>query len=182
MEIIADPAGSGLATDDLNSAFTYWASLRRDGALPRHRDLDPREIVGLLPKINLVDVYWTNDGRRYRHRLVGTGVVDFFRTDSTGQWFDDVYTANHLDSQLPAYDRAVCEQVPTIDTVRVPLRSNPLENGPDLTYWRLILPMTRRGDCVDLLFLLFDPVSTDPSYRARLPLYRRAGRDIDNRQ
>lgn len=182
MGISIDPVINGLATDDLNNAFNYWAGLCPAEGLPCYRDLDPGAIVRLLPKVNLVDVVWTGEERRYRHRLVGTGVVEFFRADSTGQWFDEVYTAEHLERQLPDYERAVCERQPTINTVHVPLQTNILENKPELGYWRLILPLTRDGARVDVLFLLFEPVNTYPGYPQRFPLYRHQSRVLDTRK
>lgn len=179
MGIAIDPVTNGLATGDLNRIFEYWESLRLQGGLPRYGDLDPGAIVKLLPKVNLVDVIWDGDRRRYRHRLVGTGVVEFFRVEPTGQWFDQIYTAEHLEQQLPAYERAACEGQPTINTVHVPLQTNILEKGPDLNYWRLILPLTRDGTRVDMLLLLFEPVSTDPSYPQRFPIYRHQQRVLD---
>ncbi|MGF1623332.1 MAG: PAS domain-containing protein [Alphaproteobacteria bacterium] len=175
MGFIVDPARGSLPTDHLRRAYDYWEALRPGAGLPRREDFDPGAILPLLPNVNLVDVRWHGGVRRYRHRLVGTGVADYFRTDSTGRWFDEVYTPAHLQRQLPAYERAACDAAPNVDIVVVPLTT--CANGPDLMYWRLILPMTRTGGHADMLFLLFDPVLTDPKHPGRLPLYLDAAAD-----
>ena len=137
--------------------------------MPRREHLDPMEIPELLPWVNLVDVAWQGGSRRYRHRLLGTELAVYFRADTTGMWFDEVYTPAHLKQQLPAYERAATEAAPNVDAVSIALNRD--ENYNDLRYWRLILPMTMDGERVDLLFLLFDAVADDLLYGDRLPLH-----------
>lgn len=172
MGIITNPLQQGLPSDDLRHAYEHWHSLQGEHGLARHRNLDPVALVKLLPMINLVDVVWNGNSRRFRHRLVGTGLVGYFRVDSTGRWFDEIYRPDHLRRQLPAYERAVCDQTPSLDLVTVAMEEQTL--ATDLAYWRLILPMTRAGDGVDLLFLIFEPVSTNPKCPTPLPLYHQS--------
>ncbi len=164
-----DPSADDLPTERLRLGHDYWRSLRRGNGLPHRKNLNPSEILELLPWTNLVDVVWQDDWRRYRHRLLGTELVNYFRADVTGRWFDEVYTPAHLKQQLPAYERATIDAVPNIDSISITLSR--AKRHSDLVYWRLILPMTMDGERVDLLFLLFDAVTDDPSYEDRLPLH-----------
>ena len=169
MAICIDPSADDLPTERLRRGHDYWRSLRCGNGLPHRKDLNPSEILDLLPWINLVDVVWQDEARRYRHRLLGTEVVRYFRADVTGKWFDEVYTPARLKQQLPAYDRAAIDAAPNIDSISIPLSR--AERRSDLVYWRLILPMTMDGERSDLLLLLFDAVSNDPSYEDRLSLH-----------
>jgi hypothetical protein len=167
--LIVDLSADDLPTERLRRGHDFWRSLRRENGLPHRKDMNPSEIPELLPWINLVDVVWQGDSRRYRHRLLGTELVNYFRADVTGMWFDEVYTPVHLKQQLPAYDRAAIDAVPNIDSVSIAVNRD--EHHHDLVYWRLILPMTMDDKRADLLFLLFDVVTDDPLYQDRLPLH-----------
>ena len=161
-----------LPTADLERAYSYWSSLRGGGGLPRRQDLNPASIVTLLPKLNLVDVVEDAGARRYRHRLVGTGVVNLFRGDSTGRWFDEVYDRTELERDLPAYERAAETGTPNLESVTVEIADT--KRAALLSYLRLILPMTSGGKHADLLLVVFEQVGADPRYPGIAPLYRAA--------
>jgi hypothetical protein len=65
----------------------YWLSKRGDRTLPSWSDIDPAEIVRLLPNIIVVAVEY--DPRRIFFRLVGTQIAEF-RGDVTGYHVDSV--------------------------------------------------------------------------------------------
>ncbi|BCW90061.1 hypothetical protein sos41_32290 [Alphaproteobacteria bacterium SO-S41] len=69
--------------DDQREVLNYWASLKRDGALPRRADFKPAAIVRRLPTISLVDVDLSGEG--FRYRLAGTGLREAFSQDLTGR-------------------------------------------------------------------------------------------------
>lgn len=173
MTLIVNPSTDDLPTERLCHALLYWRSLSRGTELPRREQFDPLAIPELLPWVNLVDVIWQDDSRRYRHRLIGTKLVGCFRLDSTGKWFDEVYTPAHLTRQLPAYERAVIDAAPNIDLISIVASGD--ESDDDLAYWRMILPMTMGGERVDLLAVFFDTVTDDPLYGGRLPLHLDSG-------
>ena len=70
-----DAAGYDFHSDAfLREALDYWRRKRGDRTMPQRRDIDPAELpFWLLPHVQLVDV--AEDGRRFRHRLVGTAIV-----------------------------------------------------------------------------------------------------------
>lgn len=54
---------------DVLKMLAYWEGKRHGRAVPRRSDIEPAELVGLLPNIILVDV--VDDHRRFVYRLVG---------------------------------------------------------------------------------------------------------------
>ncbi|MGO1120841.1 PAS domain-containing protein [Rhodovibrionaceae bacterium A322] len=140
-----------LLSDPLHQeAYYYWTSLCRPDDIPGRTDLDPIAIPNLLPWTNLVDVVWDGDQRFFRHRLIGTQLVQFFKREATGGWFHENYTAAHLEKQLPAYHAACLERQANVRRIVVPL-----EDGGALDYQRLIMPLSEPGQPVDTLFLIF---------------------------
>jgi hypothetical protein len=77
------PADGQLGDPRLTRLYRYWWDKRRDGRPPSRADLDPIDIPDLLPILNLLEVSWEPLG--FRHRLVGTEVVDWLERDATGQ-------------------------------------------------------------------------------------------------
>jgi hypothetical protein len=64
---------------------------RRVGRIPGRQDIDPTDIPALLPWVNLIEVHRQPDGLAFRHRLVGTGIVEVIKGDPTGLWFHQLY-------------------------------------------------------------------------------------------
>ena len=66
--------------------YRYWEAKRGSGRkAPARRDLDPLEIVKLLPNVALVEP--EQDG--YRWRLMGTAIASDFGRDLTGRIFGE---------------------------------------------------------------------------------------------
>src|SRR5262245_51680504 len=59
----------------------YWRGKSRDGKLPSREDIDPAEIVPLLPDLVLLNVEW--EPFRCRVRLRGTRAEQFRPIDTT---------------------------------------------------------------------------------------------------
>ena len=51
------------------------------------RNIEPAEISPLLPIIHLVDVH--EDPLAFRHRLIGSEIVEMLGRDVTGKWVDE---------------------------------------------------------------------------------------------
>ncbi|WP_425406817.1 PAS domain-containing protein [Hwanghaeella sp.] len=66
-----------------------WRSRFKSDALPARRDIEPHEIVKMLPDIMLVDV--VQPGPDFRYRLVGTREVEFRGYDPTGRSVRDAF-------------------------------------------------------------------------------------------
>jgi hypothetical protein len=90
---------------DIRTILAYWQSKCRGRIMPSRIDIDPAELVALLPYIILVDV--VDDNRRFVYRLVGTGEVQVRGNDPTGKPVADAYFAANAEEALKNYE-AVC--------------------------------------------------------------------------
>lgn len=74
----------------LGEIYRYWLSKRRDGRLPRRADIKPGELGAPIRHLNLLDVI-REPGHplKFRHRLVGTGIIDWLGADFTGKMVDE---------------------------------------------------------------------------------------------
>ena len=86
--------------------YRYWEAKRISGrTAPTRRDLDPLEIVKLLPHVALVEP--AQDG--YRWRLMGTEIVTDFGRDLTGKPFGEyVAPSEFIKGMTDAFDRELC--------------------------------------------------------------------------
>jgi hypothetical protein len=90
----------------LGPVLAYWTAKRGDRSMPRKCDIDPLEIPPkILPNLQLIDVI--DGGARFRYLLVGTALVDAFGRDFSGQYPDDMFSDDRLNSTQGIY-RAVC--------------------------------------------------------------------------
>src|SRR5262249_1237811 len=62
---------------------------------------DPTRIPALLPRVWIVEV--ESDPFRMRVRLVGTKVVDAFRLDATGKYFEDAFASARPEDYFDRY-------------------------------------------------------------------------------
>ena len=115
-------------------ALEYWHSKRNGRRMPSRRDIQPTEIPRILPHIVLNDVV-PGTPVRYRYRLVGTRVTDYYGMDPTGRFFDDVATGTFYDAVVDAFEACRLSLRPRFDR---------LEGiWPTVhTYWRLMLPLS----------------------------------------
>ncbi len=94
-----DPAACG--SPKIAELAAYWQSKCRDGRLPQRADLDPAEIVALLPYLLLTDI--EHAPFRIRYRLVGTAIAEASRRDFTGLYLDEMQFDTPLERQ--AFER-----------------------------------------------------------------------------
>jgi hypothetical protein len=66
------------ADSRLHRLFEYWDRKRGPRAMPARRDIEPTDLVPLLPHLMMVDV---EEGPRFRYRVFGTAVVEAFGSD-----------------------------------------------------------------------------------------------------
>ncbi len=74
---------SQFGDERLARLYRYWWQKRGDGVAPHRSDLNPAEIPDLLPIVHLIDVRW--EPLSFRHRLVGTEIVEWLERDVTGK-------------------------------------------------------------------------------------------------
>src|SRR5215469_5086608 len=80
------PSADIISHPTLVALHRYWDGKRGGRMMPSRRDLDPSEIVKLLPHIYMVDVL--RDPLRFRYRLIGTAICAFLGRDYTGRAVD----------------------------------------------------------------------------------------------
>lgn len=139
-------------------ALNYWNSLREGDRLPARRNLRPRDIVDILPHIVLNDVV-PGAPDRYRYRLVGTRVAEYYGFDPTGRMLDEVAGGEFHDSVVRAFARCRETRQPQFEHLN---RSWSAIHR----YSRLILPLAEDGKTVDIIMVVVlssaEPVHRNP--------------------
>ena len=124
-----------LSSPLLQDLLDYWTVRVSRQHLPSRQQLDPIDIPHLLSTISLVDV--EESPRRYRYRLVGTRLVDWFKRDFTGRYLGETGSAVQDDELLRrCYSNVVASRAPMVDVNCTPHLDRPYRN-----YERLILPL-----------------------------------------
>ncbi len=67
--------------------FDYWRERRGNRPAPARRSIRPMEIPSILSIVHLIDVH--EDPLAFRHRLIGSEVVEALGRDVTGKWVDE---------------------------------------------------------------------------------------------
>jgi hypothetical protein len=135
----------GTCHQNIREIVEYWSRIHPVSCLPGRQHFDPLEVPRLLPNIRLLDVVgWPP---RFRIRLMGTRLRDFFGAELTGMWLDEVFS--NLDGSLTH-----AELLKTIET-KTPRwrRGRPaLDIEKDfLDMERVYLPFARDGQTVDMI-------------------------------
>ena len=141
---IFDPTEAQLPGPRTREAFAYWRAKARDEALPARADLQPAEIVGLLPYLFLVDV--EAETGRFRYRLVGTRITEWSGGDATAWYMDD-------DRCGPggAVLQALHAEVAATGRPVLTTGEEALFRGSLLLFDRLLLPLAGDGRTVDMI-------------------------------
>jgi len=88
----------------LAPALAQWMEKAAATGLPGTYDIDPLDLPArLLPYLLIIDV----DGSRFRHRLVGSGLVRALGFDFTGTYVDEVFSGDQCRATLERYRNAV---------------------------------------------------------------------------
>ena len=142
------PIESELSASAHVAAYSYWKARRPDPLLlPSREDLDPLEMPRtLLPWINLIEVHREGESLRYRHRLVGTGIVEMRQRDGTGRWFEELYDEPRLTRVRNLLEQVVADGRPRM------LQDDLGNTGRSYRTLRsLVLPLAADGSTVDML-------------------------------
>ncbi|MFO0987836.1 MAG: PAS domain-containing protein [Alphaproteobacteria bacterium] len=125
----------------LHRLYEYWERKRGARALPARRDIEPTELVPLLPHLMMVDV---EAGPRFRYRLFGTAVAEAFGSDPTGRYIDEVMVGAYKAFLLGLYNDLVVSKKPVYSTS---IYGGKREGR--LWTQRLMLPLSSDGTAVD---------------------------------
>lgn len=90
----------------------YWDHKRAGCAMPSRSDIDPLEIPQLLPNLLICQVEPNTE--RFKVRLVGTRIVEFYGGDYTGRYFDEVDFGDRRQAVLSAYRDCIRSKQPSV--------------------------------------------------------------------
>lgn len=149
-QILGEPLERRLTHPLHRAAHAYWCRLGGPGGmLPGRQDIDPLDIPYLLPWVNLVEVHRLADRLLFRHRLVGTGIVEMSDGDHTGRWLHDIQRAEQLARLQRGYEAVIRTGEP--DLLHDDLRDL---GKPHWTRASLILPLASNHQRVDMLMIV----------------------------
>ena len=90
-----------ISHDGCRQFLAYWRSKRNGGAVPDRHDFDPLvEVPSLAAGFFIYDV--EDEARDFRLRLMGTGLVQMFGRDVTGQLISSYWSPAELGPVLEA--------------------------------------------------------------------------------
>lgn len=136
MQIITDatPIESAL----IRGSFAYWQSKCQNGSIPGRSDINPSEILPILPNIIMVD--FERNPFRVKYRLVGTRVVEMTGYEFTGRYLDEIAGRIVEGDFLECYQVASERKLPMM--TRVTWR---FESGASGVYDFCVLPLDDDG-------------------------------------
>jgi hypothetical protein len=134
--------------------YDYWFAMTPPGRLPGRQHIAPEDLVALLPRVFLIDVW--RDPLRFRYRLVGTEVVWSRQRDPTGRWLDEVHPEGPLKPIIADRYRFIAQ------TGSATWRRGPsvwLRGAEHCVVENCLVPLARDGKTVDMIFgisIVFD--------------------------
>ncbi len=130
---------------ELRRLLEYWQTKRRPhDRLPARVDIDPLEMRFALGHLILADVE-PGDPIRFRHRLIGTRIVEYAGYDATGLYVDDIPDQELARRLIQSYLDVVATRAPTHD------RINGMVGGRPLNLEILRLPLSSDGATIDMV-------------------------------
>ena len=141
---------SAFATD-IVAFHRYWDSKRRGRRMPSRADIDPAEIVPLLPGITLIDV--VADARGFVYRLVGTREVAMRGRDPTGKPVGEGFFGASAEASMASYRDVVMRRAPRLERREF--------TTPDGRYGReqvILLPLSDDDARVKMIFVYTHPI------------------------
>jgi hypothetical protein len=138
-----DDAATG--RPELRRLLEYWQAKRRTlGRLPARADVDPLEMRYALGHLVLADVEH-GDPIRFRHRLIGTRIVERAGYDATGLYVDDIPDSELARWLLGTYASVVATREPVWQSL------NGVIGGRATILEILRLPLSSDGGKIDVV-------------------------------
>ncbi|WP_193369247.1 PAS domain-containing protein [Pelagibius marinus] len=128
----------------LKALYSNWRRLRRGRPAPARSDIDPNEIGSVLPHIGLFDVEAAP--RRYRVRMMGNQIVNWYGCDLTGRYLDEVDFGIGGTGTFEILDQVVDKIAPAYMSGEYTKH-----DGRKIRYERLFLPLCDTADNVTAL-------------------------------
>lgn len=134
---------------DLQFALDHWTAKCGGRFAPARADIDPAQIVSILPRVMLADVERSADGSvDFRYRLSGTGICNVHREELTGRRPSSIEPPDY-GALIDAHYRIVLERRgPMAHVIALQLDQR------SASYARIILPLSGDGQTLDMLMIV----------------------------
>ena len=122
----------------------YWEEKRGARQMPSRADISPVDMRGHMGDLILIDVALAP--LRLRYRLVGTNITTVMERDSTGKYYDEIYSTELLS--------VIYERFDWIIRNKAPLRTHGQAFYPDKNFYNyetLNLPLSDDGETVNMV-------------------------------
>jgi len=131
-----------LPNDVRRDIYRYWLDIKGKRRMPSGGDINPDDLVRLLPYISYIDV--EKSPRRYKMRQIGTETIKAMTIDVTGKYLDEY---PFVESSLRKnYDWLVEQKRPYLNFDKLKW-----SNKSFLEYFALGLPLSGNDENVDIL-------------------------------
>jgi hypothetical protein len=128
---------------DLIEVLDYWQQKRGKRFAPGRSNIEPLDLIRVLPRIMLVDV--VSDPLGFRYRLSGTGIAAVHGEDLTGLAPLDLKPAEYGRLIDRHYRQCVSERRPLLHLIMLD------STHRTRAYARLLLPLSNDGEHVNML-------------------------------
>ena len=135
---------SEVPNGDLRELILYWDRKCAGGTFALRRSIDPTDIPKLLGTIRIVDI---EPGGVFRFRLYGTKSLNPDRKDMTGLTTRDYEDTGFGDMVTRHYATVADDGQARCWRVKAEVDVGVYE------FMRAVLPMSRNGDCCDMLLI-----------------------------
>jgi hypothetical protein len=129
----------------IEQGLDYWDSKRAGRRMPARRDIEPTEILELLPYVVLIDV--RRDPLDFRYRLVGTAVAARFGHDHTGAHFSALPQQSQGSEVWKTATRILQEKRPIVSHIPYVGYNSWIQNYRDIS-----MPLSEDNDTVNMIF------------------------------
>jgi hypothetical protein len=129
----------------IEQGLDYWDSKRAGRRMPARRDIEPTEILDLLPYVVLIDV--EREPLDFRYRLVGTAVAARIGHDHTGARFSALGPQGRGSEVWNTALRILEEKRPIVSYVPYVGFNRWIQNYRDIS-----MPLSENNDDVNMIF------------------------------
>jgi hypothetical protein len=143
-------SADSLASPKLKRVWDVLEPKRGARSFLARPDIDPVELVFVLPFVALIEVH---PQLRFRHRLVGTGYRDALGFEATNMWVEDWPNPHQRPLIVRSYVAAVEAREP------IGFRGELIGDQQPVRYEALIIPLAADGETINMLFLAGAPSS-----------------------
>jgi hypothetical protein len=131
---------------DLEDVLDYWEQKRRGRFAPSRADIEPSDLLRVLPRIMIADVL--SDPLDFRYRLSGTGIANVHGTELTGLAPRDLKPEEYGRLIDQHYRQCVAERRPLLHLIILE------STRRSQAYARLLLPLSNDGKIVNMLMAI----------------------------